>query len=182
MPPPPPPPPPPFMPRLFIVLSGGRTSATSESSIAQVIAPGLFGCFSFRGLKNPKGGGFINPIPPPPIVYQSTHQPSSGLMGKHPTSTRSRPFPNCGSNIDWEINQDYYRNLEKVVILHPLDIPTGEGISVGLRDSLVKSIKYRYVWFRRLRCHAARRPGAVSKAQRRRLRGSVQIRRCTAET
>ena len=94
-------------------------------------------------------------------LFQQLLPPNSGLMGLHPTGARSRPFPNCGSNMDWEINQYSYRNLEKVVILPPLDSPNGEGVFVGLtkrqrassglRHSLIRSIKHRYGRFRRLR-------------------------------
>jgi len=36
-----------------------------DTFIAQVVAPGLFGGFSFRGLKKLKGGGFMNPLHSP---------------------------------------------------------------------------------------------------------------------
>ena len=36
-----------------------------DTFTAQVAAPGLFGGFSFRGLKKPQGGGFMNPLNSP---------------------------------------------------------------------------------------------------------------------
>jgi len=36
-----------------------------DTFTAQVAAPGLFGGFSFRGLKKLQGGGFMNPLNSP---------------------------------------------------------------------------------------------------------------------
>ena len=43
-----------------------------DSFTAQLAAPGLFGGFSFRGLKKVKGGGFMNPLHSPIKEHSKT--------------------------------------------------------------------------------------------------------------